>query len=115
MPNDSAEIGRAAERRAADWLSARGWRILARNFRTRRGEIDIVAQDGDAVVFVEVRSRSRRDYGGPAETVGWLKQRRLRAAAAVYASRLDPTVPLRFDVISVEPEGIEHIVDAFGG
>ena len=98
-----------------EWLAAKGWRILARNFRTRRGELDIVAQDGDAVVFVEVRCRGSRDFGSPAETVGRLKRRRLWAAAAAYAQRLDPEVPTRFDVVSVEPGGIEHVVDAFSG
>lgn len=97
--------GAAAEALAADWLAARGYRVLARNHRARRGEVDLVCRHEEALVFVEVRSRSREDYGTPAESVTVAKARRVVAAAADYAVRhggLDQ--PMRFDVVAVRWE-----------
>jgi putative endonuclease len=108
------EVGMQAELRAAEYLGALGYEVLERNFRAKCGELDLVARDGDTVVFVEVRARNHPGYGSAAESIGPRKRRRLVNAAKLYAlyRRLD--CPMRFDVIGVEPGRIEHIADAFG-
>ncbi len=73
--------GREAEEAAAAWLAEQGFRVLARNHATRRGEVDLVCSEGDTLCFVEVRSRSRSDHGSPAESVTGAKARRVVAAA----------------------------------
>lgn len=96
-----------------------GYAILARRYRTRFGEIDIVAQDGQTVVFVEVKARRSDRFGSAAESVTLWKQRRLAAMALDYLSwvgRLED--PCRFDVVAIDGLGsdhvsIRHIRDAF--
>lgn len=107
------ELGNLFEGRAAEFLRCRGYAVLERNFRTRRGEIDIVAQDRGTIVFVEVRARSRLDFGTAAETVGPVKRARLVRAARAYAALRGLDCPMRFDVIAVEAGGLTHIADAF--
>lgn len=107
MAMDRMERGRAAEDRAADYLEARGLAILARNFRRRAGEIDIVAREGVTLVIVEVRARSRHAFGGAAASVGPRKQQRLiRAAQLLLAAHPEwRRMPARFDVIVEEGDG----------
>jgi len=105
--------GLKAERAAEEFLKARGYAILDRNFRTRFGEIDLVARDGDMVVFVEVRFRSRDDFGSAQETVGREKQHRIVRTAQAYAQSRGLDAALRFDVVAVSPRGCEHFPDAF--
>jgi putative endonuclease len=110
-------LGRRAEELAAEFLAGRGLEILDRNHRIRRGEVDLVARDGDVLCFVEVRSRSSRAQGGPEETVGRAKARRVVAAAADWAVRhggLDRAI--RFDVVAVTfAEGAAPLVEHFPG
>ena len=110
-----AATGRAAEDRALKELSAAGLRLVARNFRCRLGEIDLVMRDADTLVFVEVRSRARSDYGGAAASVGPAKQHRLRREAQRYLNEHfgDHWPPCRFDVCALEGAGIDWIRDAF--
>jgi putative endonuclease len=106
--------GARAEARAAEFLGARGLAIVARNFRCRRGEIDLVARDGETLVFVEVRLRSRRDYGDAAASITAAKQARMAAAALYYLARLPRTPPCRFDAVlfdAVDSERIEWLRD----
>ena len=98
------ERGQAAEARALAWLQARGWLCLARNYRCRQGEIDLIMQDGDTVVFVEVRQRRSARFGGAAASVGTTKQRRIVFAARHYLLRLRTPPPCRFDVVLVEDQ-----------
>ncbi len=112
------ERGREAEAAAEAWLRRHGFEVLARNPATRRGEVDLVGREGETVCFVEVRSRSRLDYGTPAESVTRAKARRVVAAATDWAVRhggLDRA--MRFDVVSVVagPDGpvVEIVRDAF--
>lgn len=98
-------LGDGYERQAASWLAGRGLQIIERNFRTRAGEIDIIARDGDCLVFVEVRARTHRRFAGAAASVTRGKQRRLLRAAARYL-QLRPQLAqssCRFDVIAFEP------------
>ncbi len=104
VPADAPHLvrGAQAEGLAAQYLEARGLVILARNFRTRRGEIDLVARDGDTLVFVEVRYRARSDFGGAAGSVTARKQQRIVAASLAYLSRLRREPPCRFDAILLD-------------
>ncbi len=106
---DRLERGRSAEDRAARFLEAQGLAILARNFRRRAGEIDIVARDGATLVIVEVRARTSRTWGGAAASVGSRKQRRLiRAAQLLLAAHPEwRKMPARFDVIVEDGAGAE--------
>ena len=113
-------LGQRAEDAAAAALEAAGYRLRARRFRTRLGEIDLVAEDrAGTVVFVEVKARSGSGYGEPAEAVDRRKQARLARAAEVYLqARGALERACRFDVVAVraEPDGrlvVEHLVDAF--
>ena len=111
------QAGDAAEDRALAHLVASGLRLLARNYRTPRrggGEIDLVMRANDGtVVFVEVRKRASRSFGGAAASVGHVKQRRIIFAARHYLMRLAQQPPCRFDVVSVEAGEIEWLRGAF--
>lgn len=109
----SRDTGARAERAAEEHLKSLGWSILERNFRSRRGEIDLVARDGETVVFVEVRARASSAFGVPEETVGPAKRRRLILTAQRWIQSRHPESPLRFDVIAISPQGLRHIPDAF--
>ena len=108
------ERGREAERQAAEYLESQGLRIVERNWRCRLGEIDLVAKQGGTLVFVEVRARSSRAFGGAVESIGYAKRRKLVAAANLYlgARRLDAAC--RFDAVLIEADGrIRWVRDAF--
>jgi putative endonuclease len=112
-------LGEQGEDLAAQELCRLGYAILARRYRTRFGEIDIVAQDGASVVFVEVKARRSARYGTAAESLPFWKQRRIAAMALDYlawAHRLND--PCRFDVVAIDGLGssnldIRVIQDAF--
>jgi putative endonuclease len=106
-------VGLDAEERAARFLAERGLEIVARNFRTRLGEIDLVARDGDVLVFVEVRHRTRDDFGDGAESVTEGKQRRIEAAARLFLQQLEREPPCRFDVMSLDGDHAEWMKAAF--
>ena len=98
-------VGDAFEERAALWLQESGLRLLARNFRCRGGEIDIVVLDGECLVFIEVRRRSNPRFAGAAASVGWRKQQRILRAAQLFLQRYPQwsALPCRFDVVAFEP------------
>jgi putative endonuclease len=99
---DNTRLATLGEAAAAEELQLQGYSLLTRNYRCRGGEADIVAREGETLVFVEVKTRSRLQHGLPREAVGWTKQQRLGQAALHYCSRHatdDP--PVRFDVVEV--------------
>ncbi len=101
-PKTKQQLARIGEDHAARFLRARGYRILERNFRIRSGEVDIVAEHGETLVFVEVKARSSTDLADPQESVTPGKQRRIaRAAAAYLAGRKGREPFTRFDVVEV--------------
>lgn len=104
--------GEAAETAAAAHLAARGLVVVARNYRCRFGEIDLIARDGDTVVFVEVRSRAGTAYGGAAASITRAKRERLLQTARHYLATLQPTPPCRFDAVLVEGERLEWLHNA---
>ena len=102
VPATRAELGARAEALATDYLARQGLVLVARNYRTRRGEIDVIALDRDTLVFVEVRLRSRTAYGGAAASITPAKRSRLLAAAHAYLATLDREPPCRFDAILLD-------------
>ena len=111
------ERGRAAEDLVADFLVRHGLTILARNYRCRRGEIDLVVREGGTCVFVEVRLRRSDRYGGAGGSIDRRKQARLIAAARHWLAG-KPDQPCRFDAVLLEDldvSRLEWIRDAFPG
>lgn len=95
--------GRAAEDAACAYLEEQGYRILERNVFTRAGEIDIVALEDETLCFIEVKARSRSDYGPPLASVTRPKRRRLVRAATLYLARLGESErAVRFDLLGLE-------------
>ncbi len=111
-------LGQSAEARAEAFLNAHGLKLVARNWRCRFGEIDLVMQDGPTLVFIEVRLRSRTDFGGAAASVTPGKQKKLLAAARQYLGGLATLPPCRFDVVAftgeAAPEWIKNAFDDMG-
>lgn len=106
--------GQRGEERAIAYLCARGYSVIERNFRCRFGEIDIVAREGDALAFIEVRTRSDGRRGTALETVTPAKQRRIAKVAGYYlAVRNQHAALCRFDVLGITGEHVELIRDAF--
>ncbi|MFL6537388.1 MAG: YraN family protein [Chthoniobacterales bacterium] len=117
---DTGERGRRGEKLAAKFLRRHGYKILYRNFRGRTGgEIDIVARDGDTLVFVEVKTRGSEEFGRPFETIRRDQQRRISRGALAWLRLLDnPDILFRFDAVEVVmrdegPTQIELIQNAF--
>ena len=117
--SDTNDLGARGERIAAAYLTDAGLRLLDRNWRCRDGELDIVAREGDAIVFCEVKTRRGVGYGYPVEAVTPVKQRRLRVLAQRWLAAHEEHAPdLRFDVVGVlvRPSGpavVTHLRSAF--
>ena len=108
--------GNAAEDQALQLLQQRGLALIARNWRCRAGELDLVLRDGDTVVVAEVRSRASSEFGAAAETVDARKQRKLVAAARLFLAGRPELAdrPVRFDVVALDgPKKIEWLQGAF--
>jgi putative endonuclease len=110
-------LGRKGEELAAVLCSERGLLILEMNHRSLSGEVDIIAKDGDVLVFIEVKTRTGDVYGAPFEAVTRKKRAKIRTVALSYMKRFRKEVPVRFDVISVSMKAgkpsLEYIKDAF--
>jgi putative endonuclease len=97
------ELGAKGEEIALRYLKSRGYRILERNYRIKFGEIDIIAEQGDNLVFIEVKTRSDNHFGSPFESVTTQKQKQLSKVALEYISKQDwHNRPARFDVVGIE-------------
>ena len=106
-------LGFFGENRAARFLKNSGYEILHRNYRCPFGEVDIIARKDDAVCFVEVKTRSSDSFGAPNEAVDGKRQTRYKNSARYYFSGVDMDCIVRFDIIEVTKEGINHIENAF--
>jgi putative endonuclease len=108
--------GKDAEARAAKFLESRGLAIVARNYRGRFGEIDLIARDGATLVFIEVRARASNAFGGAAASITAAKREKLTRTALQYLATLGATPPCRFDAVLLDGSNapIEWIQDAFG-
>ncbi|MGI4716853.1 MAG: YraN family protein [Janthinobacterium lividum] len=104
--------GRQWEQAALLYLRRRGLRQVEENFRCKGGEIDLIMQDGDTLVFVEVRQRADMAHGGAAASITPAKIRRLVRAAQVYLLRFPVTPPCRFDVVAIDGEQVAWLKNA---
>ena len=121
MTQHRQSLGESGENLAVRELTARGYAILARRYRTRHGEIDIIAEHEATIVFVEVRARATAEFGRAAETVTDVKKRKVTAMAADYLARHHiANRPCRFDVVAIDDalsEAAEIVIypNAFDG
>jgi putative endonuclease len=117
--HSTAELGAIAEHRATHLLVERGYAIVERNWEHRvdgrkTGELDIIARDGDCLVFVEVRSRTDAEHGDAIETIDRRKQTRIARLAERYLVEREPEYEsIRFDVVALTGDRLELYVDAF--
>jgi putative endonuclease len=102
----SVSLGRDAEARALTFLLKQGLTLIEKNFRCRAGEIDLIMRDADMLVFIEVRSRKDRRFGGAAASVGPVKQQRLWRSAAFYLLRFRKPPVCRFDLVAIDGEDL---------
>lgn len=113
-PDRRRHIGRLGEDIAAAYIERLGWRVLDRNWRTRYGELDLIAADGDSLVVVEVKTRASRTFADPAEAITVQKLRRMRRLAGQWLSAQDTRWrTVRFDAVAIqldiaEPEDLER-------
>lgn len=105
--------GAAAEERAAAYLAQQGLKLVARNFRCRGGEIDLIMRDGASLVFVEVRARARTDFGGAAASITAAKQARIILAARHYLALHRVDAPCRFDAVLIQAGQLQWLRAAF--
>jgi putative endonuclease len=114
MGNARISLGKIGEDLACRELERRGYAIVARRYRRRGGELDIVARDGATIVFVEVKTRDGRWFGGAAEAVTGLKRRRIVHLALEYLMRHRLSeCPCRFDVVSIQLEAGRPIIEIY--
>jgi len=111
------QTGLSGEMAALDYIRNLQYKILETNWRYKHLEVDIIAMDGDTLVFIEVKTRRNADYGMPFEAVSYHKQQKLDRAANLYIAFNKYEGEIRFDIISILMQGnsyqIEHIPDAF--
>ncbi len=114
MTRERLALGAGGEAAVAAWYEANGWTVLARNWKVRAGELDVIAQRGRIVVFCEVKTRGTDAFGSPAEAVDHEKRQRLRRLAALWLDEA-PRRPaeIRFDVATVVGDAVEVIEGAF--
>lgn len=118
MLNKDQQFGKTSEAIAAAYLERNGYRILVRNYRTKLGEIDLIARDGETLAFIEVKARRSSRYGNPKYAVNRWKQKKISMAALTYLkSTKQMGVKARFDVLAIlsptQPPEIELIRNAF--
>lgn len=106
-------MGQEGEDWACQYLRQQGYEIIARNWRSRFGEIDIIARDNESLVFVEVKTRSKTGFGGPEAALDVHKRKRIIAAAKAYLSMVESDLPVRFDLVAIQGEGVTLYKGAF--
>lgn len=96
-------------------MQQRGLKLVARNYRSRFGEIDLIMRDGETLVFVEVRMRGSKDFCGAAASIDTRKQAKLISTAQLYLATLAHIPPCRFDAVLLDsPDNVEWVKNAFG-
>ncbi|MCC6319300.1 MAG: YraN family protein [Gemmatimonadaceae bacterium] len=118
MTTTTQQLGLDGERIAERWLVRKGWRVLQRRYRSGHRDIDLVAEHGGTVVFVEVKARRGAEFGGPIEAVNWKKRRELSRSAHAWIDRHGRLGEgYRFDVVGVLVTGarvrVRHVENAF--
>lgn len=112
---NNRELGAIHEEAACEYLSSLGMHIIARNFRTKTGEIDLIAKDGDTLVFVEVKFRRTARAGDALSAIDSRKQCRIRHVARQYLhyAGLNEDIKMRFDCIGITDSDFRYVMDAF--
>ena len=114
MPIDRRALGTSGEDAAAAWYEAKGYEVVARNWRCRDGELDLVVRNGRTYVFCEVKTRTSDAFGVPAEAVTRTKRQRIRHLAARWLSEASsPARDIRFDVVAILGDDLQVIEGAF--
>ncbi|MBM5572305.1 MULTISPECIES: YraN family protein [Deefgea] len=103
--------GAAAEQRAADFIATQGLKLVARNWRCRFGEIDLIAKEGKTLIFIEVRARRHAQFGGAASSIQRSKQEKLIRTAQLYLQSISPVPPCRFDAICIDGDDLVWLKD----
>jgi putative endonuclease len=109
MKKTTKQIGDFGEDRATEYLESLGYEIFERNFRTRFGEIDIIARDGETLCFIEVKAKASDRFGSPAEMITPKKLDRIIRTAKHYVQENDLSVPWRIDAVLIQGDKIELI------
>lgn len=108
----SHELGRRSEAIACEYLIARGWQVLARNYRSGHKEVDIIARLGHTVAFVEVKARARTDCGHPLAAIDWAKRREIAHVARTWLrTNAIAGAEYRFDAIAITWRGSSHVLE----
>ncbi|TAK91588.1 MAG: YraN family protein [Burkholderiaceae bacterium] len=107
------QVGQRGEDAALAYLEARGLRCVTRNYRCKGGEIDLIMQHRDSLVFVEVRARSRSDFGSAADSITAAKRKRVQHAAQHYLLRTQDMPACRFDVVTIDTGRVDWVQNAF--
>ena len=105
----AVSLGRDAEARALAFLEQQGLTLVEKNFRCRAGELDLIMRDGQALVFIEVRSRKNQHFGGAAASVGPVKQQRLWRTASFYLLKFPKPPVCRFDLVAIEGDDLRWL------
>ena len=106
--------GAIGENQAADYVKKLGFKVLERNFTTKIGEIDIIAQDKNYIVFIEVKKRTSLEYGRPSEAVNYFKQTKIKQVSQIYLQKNNKLNSyVRFDVLEILDNEINYILNAF--
>jgi len=114
MSNKKIDLGKKGEDISVKFLKKQGYEIIERNYRCSLGEVDIVAKDKNILCFVEVKARKTEEYGLPQEAIDGYKQKKLARVALTYLKQKKICEQdVRFDVVSVYPDRVELIKDAF--
>ena len=113
MAVDNRKLGKDGEDRAIKYLKKNGWKIARRNYKNPFGEIDIIAQKGDVVAFIEVKTRTSDLYGAPSEAVTNVRKQRYIMGAKHFFAGCQTDFTIRFDIIEIYCGEINHIENAF--
>lgn len=114
MKEQNVKKGRIGEAKAEHFLKKSGYKVIQTNYRCSTGEIDIIATEGNVLVFLEVKSRKNTEYGNPSEAVGYKKQQHIAKTAITYIKQNNLfSRPVRFDVVEIIDDDIRLIKDAF--
>jgi len=120
MTQQRIELGRKGEDAALEYLQAQGMKLVARNYRVRAGEIDLIMRHKNTIVFVEVRTRNKTGHGTAIDSVNYAKRRQIERVARHYLKehKMSDSIFCRFDVVGITPGSqdtlhVEHIQNAF--
>lgn len=113
VKGEKRRLGFWGERRAAQYLKSEGYSVIERNFRCPFGEVDLIAEKGDVLAFIEVKTRSNENYGAPNEAVDGRRKQRYKNCVRFYFANREIDKTVRFDIIEITKQGINHLENAF--